>query len=143
MYTLIQQVRHFVSTALTMLRLAWQAQPTICLALILLTALQSLLPLTAAWLTKLLFDLLALAFRGNLTPVLTRQLASILAGQAFLMLVSQMTGPVNNYLNAEMGRRLTITVQTAVYGKIGHFAGMAYFEDPGFHDTFRLATQGA
>jgi ATP-binding cassette, subfamily B, bacterial len=143
MHTFMQQAPRFVVTSWTMFQLAWQAQPVICLALVLLTALQGVLPLATAWLTKLLFDLLALAFQEGFSPALTRQLAFILAGQTFLMLVGQMAAPLNNYLNAEMGRRLTVAVQQAVYGKISCLAGMAYFEDPAFHDTFRLAGQGA
>jgi ATP-binding cassette, subfamily B, bacterial len=143
MRTLAPQPLRFAATLWAMARLGWQAQPAIYLGLILLTALQGTLPLATAWLTKLLFDLLALVVQGSFSPVFARELVFILAGLAFLMLAGRVAGSLNNYLNAELGRRLTIVVQKAVYGKISRFAGMAYFEDPAFHDTLRLAGQGA
>ena len=126
-----------------MLKLAWQAQPVVFILLILLTMLQGVVPLGTAWLTKLLFDLLAFGLRGGLAPDLGRNLVFILVGQAILMLVSQMTSPASSYLHTELGRKLTVTIQADVYKKIGRFVGIAYFENPEFHDTFRLASQGA
>lgn len=126
-----------------MLALAWRAQPFIFLGLLLLTMVQGLLPLGTAWLTKILFDLLSSGLRGGLAPDFARNLLLILIGQAALMLASQIITPTSSYLNAEMGRKLTTTIQVDVYKTMGSFAGIAYFEDPAFHDTFRLAAQGA
>lgn len=138
-----QQFPRFTAVVFHMARLAWQAQPFICLALVLLTVVQGILPLATAWLTKLLFDLLALVIQGNFSADQMRQLVLILVGQALLMLLGQMTAPVSGYLNAELGRRLTLMIQSGVYQKIGHLAGIAYFEDPEFHNQLQLATQGA
>jgi ATP-binding cassette subfamily B protein len=126
-----------------MLRLAWRAQPIIFVSLILLTMMQGLLPLGSAWLTKLLFDLLALSFQGGLASDLARNTLLILAGQAILMVASQMAGPATIYLNTELGRRLTVAIQSDIYGKISSFVGVAYFENSEFHDTLQLAKQGA
>jgi ATP-binding cassette subfamily B protein len=133
----------FTVSISAMLRLAWGAHPGIFLVLILLTLLQGVLPLGVAWLTKWLFDLLAAGFRYGMQPDFPIQLAYILAGQAVLMMLGQMLPPLNQFLNAELGRRLTVAVQKDVYETINRFAGIAYFEDPAFHDTFRLAAQGA
>ncbi|HRQ38667.1 MAG TPA: ABC transporter ATP-binding protein [Chloroflexota bacterium] len=138
-----QQFPRFTAVTFHMLRLAWQAQPFICLALVLFTVVQGILPLATAWLTKLLFDLLALVIQGDFSPDQTRQLVLILVGQALLMLLGQIMPSVSGYLNAELGRRLTLMIQSGVYQKIGHFAGIAYFEDPEFHNQLQLATQGA
>ncbi|MBE7530745.1 MAG: hypothetical protein HS099_13550 [Ardenticatenaceae bacterium] len=93
----------FTAVVFHMARLAWQAQPFICSGLVLLTVVQGILPLATAWLTKLLFDLLALVIQGNFSPDQVRQLVLILVGQALLMLLSQMMPSVSGYLNAELG----------------------------------------
>jgi ATP-binding cassette subfamily B protein len=139
----LERIPRYIQAVFDMLALAWRAQPFIFLALLLLTAMQGLLPLATAWLTKLLFDLLAVGLLDGLTSGLAYDLAIILTGQASLMVVSQMTAPANQFLSAELGRRLTVSIQTSIYQKISNFAGIAYFENPAFHDTFRLAVQGA
>jgi ATP-binding cassette subfamily B protein len=138
-----KQIPHFAGTITEMVRLAWQAQPTVFVGILLLTALQGALPLATAWLTKMLFDLLAGALTGSLTASLSRDILPILIAQAILLILNQMTIPATVYLEAEMGRRLTVTIQSTVYKKMSSFVGMAYFETPGFYDTFRLASRGA
>lgn len=133
----------FMTSLGRMLGLAWQAQPMIFLSLILLTALQGVVPLITAWITKLLFDLLVLVLQGGGSVDLARNLALLILVQAVVFTVSQMITPASRYLNEELGRKLTVVVETAVYKKIGSFSGIAYFENPGFYDTFRLASQGA
>lgn len=139
----LRGVPQLAASVSSMLKLAWQTQPVIFILLVLLSGLQGVVPLGIAWLTKMLFDLLAIGLQGGLTPDLIHNLILILAGQAVLMLMNQMFGPANRYLNAEMGRKLRAAVQADVYNEISRFVGIAYFEDPEFHDTFRLASQGA
>jgi len=138
-----RQIPQFARTILDMIRLAWQAQPAVFAGILLLTALQGALPLATAWLTKMLFDLLAGALTGSLTASLGRDILPLLIAQAILLIFNQMTIPASVYLDAEMGRRLTVTVESAMYEKMGSFVGMAYFETPEFYDTFRLASRGA
>ena len=66
-----KQIPHFAGTITEMVRLAWQAQPAVFAGILLLTALQGALPLATAWLTKMLFDLLAGALTGSLTASLS------------------------------------------------------------------------
>lgn len=143
MLSRLKDVDKFGKTLIRMLGLAWQAHPVIFLGLILLTALQGIAPLLTAWITKLLFDLLALVLQGNSPVDLFQNLAILVVIQAVVFILSQMIAPASRYLGEELGRKLTITVETAVYKKIGDFGGIGYFEDPGFYDTFRLASQGA
>ena len=126
-----------------MLALVWKAQPLIALSLLGLTLAQGGLPIGTAWLTKMLFDILGDGLGHGFSPDLFHRLVSVLFGQFVLMLLSQLLAPASQFLNAEMGRRLTVTTQKSVYSKINAFAGIAYFEDPSFHDMFRLAAQGA
>jgi ATP-binding cassette subfamily B protein len=126
-----------------MIGLVWQAQPIIFVCLLVLTALQGAIPLATAWFIKILFDLLAKGLGGVAKLNLAKDILPILIVQAVLLVVSQMTSPASSYLNAELGRKLTIIVQSAVYKKISSFVGIAYFETPEFYDIFRLASQGA
>jgi len=132
-------VRQFFSALLVMLGLAWQAHPLALSGLVILTTLQGLVPLATAWLTKILFDRLALALQGEaaLSWVLP-----ILVAQALVFVVSQMLNPASGYLNNELQRKLTLTMEMTLYEKIGRFVGIAYFENPEFHDTLQMASMG-
>ncbi len=125
-----------------MFRLAWQAHPTFLGGIIFLTIFQGGMPLASAWITKLLFDLLAQSLIRN-AAVNWPQLLWLLAAQALLTVSGQMMAPAYNYLNAELGRKLTLEIQSTVYQKINSFAGIAYFENAELYDTIQLAQQGA
>jgi ATP-binding cassette subfamily B protein len=126
-----------------MLKLAWQAQPALLAGLILLELVQALVPLVTAWVTKLLFDLLALGLREGSSATPRGSLLLLLVAQGGLLIVSQLSAPAHQYLDAELGRKLTLRVQSVVYGKINDLSGLAPFEDPRFHDKIQLAAQGA
>lgn len=137
------QVSHRARAVWHMLNLAWRAQPTIFVGMVAVTTFQGAVPLVTAWFTKLVFDLLVLGLTEDFTGVLMPRLLYILTAQAILTVISQMMGPVNAYISAEMSRRLTVTIQTDIYRTIGGFVGIAHFETPAFHDTFRIASQKA
>ena len=128
-------------------KLVWQAQPLSFLGVLALELLQGLSPLATAWVTKALFDLLAAGFQRRSTPEtmpsLPPALFLILALQAGLMIITQVMTQLEQYLNDELEHHLTLRIQSDVYDKIAHFAGLAYFEDPRFHDTIQLAAQQA
>lgn len=124
-------------------KLAWQAHPVALIGMLALELLQGLIPLATAWVTKVLFDLLAAGFQHGATPSLPPALFLILALQAGLMIITQVITQLGQYLNAELEHHLTLSMQMDVYGKIAHFAGLAYFEDPRFHDTIQMAAQQA
>jgi len=126
-----------------MVSLAWRAQPVVFSGIILLTALQGFVPLATAWLTKLLFDLLAETLQAGAASRFPPELLYILGAQVGLQVFSRMLASLSGFLNAELGRKLTINIQSTIYKKISGFAGMAYFENPAFHDTLNLGTQGA
>lgn len=139
----LRRMAHFVKTSLQMGKLAWEAHPASFIGLILLELLQGLIPLATAWLTKLLFDLLVNSLHGGTTVGLPQELIFLLIAQAGLSILNQMISPANQYLKAELGRQLTLKMQTSVYEKVNSFAGLAYFEDPRFHDTIRMSAQRA
>jgi ATP-binding cassette, subfamily B, bacterial len=101
-----------------------------------------LTPLATAWLTKLLFDLLAQALQSG-DGRLAAPIVLILVVQVLVALFSYSLGLANTYFRAELGRKLTLHVQQTVYRQINRFAGLRYFEDPAFHDTVSLGLRGA
>ena len=135
-------IKQFVQVIAQMLHLAWQAYPPACIGSILFTVVQGLLPLASAWVTKVLFDWLAQRLTGNAASGNTL-LIWLLTAQTVLTLAIAILPTLNQYLNAELSRRLTILIQTNIYQKINSFAGIAYFENPRIYDTIRLAQQGA
>jgi ATP-binding cassette subfamily B protein len=127
---------------INILTLMWQAQPSALCGTILLNILQGLLPLATAWVTKLLFDLLAQRLAGAVAVTWTALLWLVVA-QAILLLAGQLIAPLATYLKAELNRQLSLNIQTSIYQKVNDFAGLAPFENPHLHDTVRMANQGA
>jgi len=131
----------FLQSISQMLKLVWQAYPAACIGTLLLTILQGLIPLANAWVTKVLLDWLTqLLVGGRLTK---EQLIWLLLTQAVLMVATAMLPHLSRYLNAELGRRLTVLIQSTVYQKINQFQGISHFENPQVYDKIQLAQQGA
>jgi ATP-binding cassette, subfamily B, bacterial len=126
-----------------MIRLALQTRPLLLVILILLDIIQGLVPLVTAWLTKLLFDLLAQGLQQGAGRELSFQIILVLAATVGVGIFSYLLGQANSYTKAELGRKLTLRVQQTVYRQINSFAGLRYFEDPEFHDTVSLGIRGA
>ncbi|MEH1959903.1 MAG: ABC transporter ATP-binding protein [Nostoc sp.] len=133
--------QQFLQSISHMLKLVWQAYPAACIGTFIITIFQGLIPLANAWITKVLLDWLAqLLIGGRATK---EQLIWLLVAQAVLMVATAMLPHLGRYLNAELGRRLTVLIQSTVYQKINCFEGIAHFENPKVYDTIRLAQQGA
>jgi ATP-binding cassette subfamily B protein len=123
--------------------LAWQIYPAGFLLLIAIQILQGLVPLALAWITKVLFDLLAQSLQGHAPAHLVPALVLLLTIQALVTIVNQGITATNQYLNAELTRRLTFTVKSAIYRKVNSFVGLAPFEDPTLHNTIQVASSNA
>ncbi len=131
----------FLQSISHMLKLIWQAYPAACIGTLLLTIFQGLIPLANAWVTKVLLDWLTQLLVGG--RVTKEELIWLLAAQAVLMVATAMLPNLSRYLNAELGRRLTVLIQSTVYQKINRFQGIAHFENPKVYDKIHLAQQGA
>jgi len=140
---LATDLQRFVSSTFGMVKLVWQARSGAFIGILLLTTFQGIAPLAAAWLTKVLFDLLAQGLRRDLAASFPRDLLLLLIAQTILSVMSQMNNPVINHLDIELGRRLTVSVQSIIYRKINSLMGIAHFETPRFYDTIRLGEQSA
>lgn len=137
-----KNISEFKRTIYYMTWLAWQSQPHVFIALITLQALQGILPLFNAWITKSLFDLLALSVAGNRVIDFASSFIPLLMFQAVLAVTGQGLGSISAYLSSEMGRSLTLKVRATTYGKITTLNDLSYFENPRFHDTLQMASQG-
>ncbi|HUM72162.1 MAG TPA: hypothetical protein PLK31_25335, partial [Chloroflexota bacterium] len=117
MFLQSQRVRRLFINFLDILALMWQANPVALAGVILLNILQGLLPLMTAWVTKLLFDLLAQRLAGETTFVWP-SLLWLIAAQTVLLLAGQLVTPLAAYFKAELNRQLSLTIQTNIYQKI-------------------------
>lgn len=137
----ISQFTNIIQSIIAMSRLAWQAQPSYFISLVLITLLQGFYPLALAWLMKLLFDLLASDL--NHDAGFSLQLWLILAAQAALIMTGRLLAQVGGYLDTEMNRQLILTVQFKIYHKVSNFTGLSPFENPKLYNTIQLANEGA
>jgi ATP-binding cassette subfamily B protein len=126
-----------------MARLAWQVHPACFVGIVLIHILQGFYPLVTAWISKLLFDLLAQSLQSGFEVSLVRNFLPFLILQAVLLILNQMTASVNGYLNAELTRMLSLSTQSTIYKKVNDFVGLNYFESSRFYDMIQQATQGA
>ncbi|WP_324605806.1 hypothetical protein [Streptomyces sp. NRRL S-481] len=99
-----------------------------------ITLVAGVLPVAAAWLTKLLVD--ALVRGAELGTLLG--LGSALAAVG---VVGGVTPQVNQYLRAEMDREVGLLTQDRLFTAVERFVGIGRFEDPHFLDRLRLAQQ--
>ncbi len=140
----IHAIRDSLSSMPQMVLLLARTQPWYFLALIFLQGVQGLIPLLTAWITKRLFDLLTLSFQHQQNTSDTMpSLLFLLAAQAGVLLVSQVLSPISTYLQTQLYSRLSLVIKTKIYQKIAGFAGLAYFEDPTFHDTIQITANTA
>ncbi|MFI1584582.1 ABC transporter ATP-binding protein [Embleya sp. NPDC020630] len=124
-----------VKVALT---LQFRAAPVGATLLFAATVAVGMLPATAAWLTKLLFDELTHGDRIDKSRVVVLAVALAGIGAVTATLV-QLTG----YLNELVRRRLVAAVERDLFAKVDEFRGLRRFEDPAFHDRLRLAQQAS
>jgi ATP-binding cassette, subfamily B, bacterial len=93
-----------------------------------------LLPMTVAWLTKLLIDALTSGRAGAVLPWIAGALAAV-------GLIAGVLPHLTGYLQQELNRRLDRTLQDRLYTAVNGFQGLSRFENPAFLDQLRMATQ--
>jgi ATP-binding cassette, subfamily B, bacterial len=141
--TLVQTKRSwhtFWRDAGKMLRLAWQARPRFSLVAILLSLVQALLPVAAAWLLKLLLDAVVVYFE---TPAeqFFRYVVLFAAGYVVVFSLQKLVGPLEQYIKGELQRAIGLLVRGNVYRQTLSFAGIAYLENPQYHDLQTVSSQ--
>jgi ATP-binding cassette subfamily B protein len=123
-------IRHLRGAAV----LAWRAGPLGALAQVLLTVVAGVVPVAAAWLTKLVLD--GLTRPGPVAAVLVP--AVLLAGVGVLSVV---VPQAKQYAEAELGRSVALTASGNLLAALNRLIGLARFEDPRFRDRLQLAQQ--
>jgi ATP-binding cassette, subfamily B, bacterial len=133
-----------LTTLPQMALLLLRTQPWYVLALVVIQGAQGLTPLLTAWITKGIFDLLAQTLQrrqaaGNALP----SFLVLLGAQLGTLLLSQGLTPAAQYFQNRLNLKLSLLIKTTMYEKIGGFVGLAYFEDPAFHDTIQVVANNA
>ncbi|MEU4392780.1 ABC transporter ATP-binding protein [Kribbella sp. NPDC023855] len=95
-----------------------------------------MVPVSVAWLTKLLVDEIASGASGTQWVMPAVGLATVSA------LAVGLTHLVN-YWDTELDRRVLYVTTDRLYSAINGFGGLARFENPGMLDRLRLAEEGA
>jgi ATP-binding cassette subfamily B protein len=120
------------------LGLGWRASPRIMSALVVLTFVEGLAPVAAAWSTKLLLDELV---RGRAAS------GGAVAAYAGVLVAAGLTAGVAQattmYLSAVLRRRVRVVAQARLLERLNAYPGLAPFEDPVTLDRIRLAEQAA
>jgi ATP-binding cassette subfamily B protein len=116
------------------LALAWSTGWYLPVAFALLTLVQAVSPVVAAWLTKSVLD----AITGD--PAAGYVLGLGL-GLAFTGLVATVAPFASRYVIDEISRRVGLLSQDRLFSAVERFTGLARFEDPAFLDRIRLAHQ--
>jgi ATP-binding cassette, subfamily B, bacterial len=98
------------------------------------TLVGAVVPATVAWLTSVIID--QLAGGGVLPASRTWTVCLALAGAS---LVAALLPFINEYAEAEFGRRVGLVAQDELYQALDRLSGLARFEDPAFHNRLAVA----
>ncbi|WP_051864582.1 ABC transporter ATP-binding protein [Streptosporangium roseum] len=114
--------------------LAWRSASGWATAIVGIAVVSALIPVSTAWLTKLLLDRLS---RGS-------DLATVIllaAALALLGLLTAVCSATRRYCDAELARRTSLFAQDKIYRAVNGISGLSKFEDPKFIDRLRIAAQ--
>ncbi|WP_214104515.1 ABC transporter ATP-binding protein [Acrocarpospora catenulata] len=112
--------------------LAWQARSRLVILAVLIAVGTAAVPVTTAWLTKLILDAIVLGQPTRAVLVLATLLAT-------LGLASKALTEGARYCQSELDRSIALTAQSRLYGALNRLPGLARFEDPAFLNQLRLA----
>ena len=111
-------------------RLAWSSGPGRLIVRVVLTLVSAAVPVSIAWLTKIVLDRLTTVDEPLLTPVLLLAAAGVVA--AVLPHLVQ-------YVEAQMLRAIDLTARQRLYAAVARMPGLRRLEDPAFQDRLALA----
>lgn len=116
--------------------LAWTAHPSATAGAAVLGVLAGVAPVATAWLTKLVLD--ALARGDGLAALVPLGTGLAVAGLAVIVLPH-----VSAYVEAQLRRSLRLLIYDRLFRAVNSHPGLSRFENPGFHDTLRLAYESS
>lgn len=123
--------------------IAWRAQPYYFIGLHIVEIIRGLIPLIIAWIIKEIYDLIVVSMQSGFATQIYHKFFILLATYSVVTVIGHLIVYISDFLNAELGRLLTINIQPNIYKKINELQGIRPFEDPRFYDTIELAAQGA
>ncbi|MFC4148794.1 ABC transporter ATP-binding protein [Micromonospora mangrovi] len=115
-------------------RLAWASSRYLILIRIILTAVSGLVPVVAAWLTKVMLDRLASTHTMQARYFLGPAMALAVVGVVGIV-VAQISG----YVQRRMGRAVEVVARERLYQAVVGLPGLSRFENPHFHDRLQMA----
>ena len=118
-------------------QLVWDAHPALSIAMALLNAVQALVPVSLAWLTKLVIDLAGVAVAGG--SVTAEEVWRLAIVGAVISLIATAIDPTTTYVQIQLGDYLKKEIQLRILAKANSLADVSYFEDPVFYDRLRRA----
>jgi ATP-binding cassette subfamily B protein len=128
----------FFRHMLTMTKMTYAAAPRQISVFFAMRVIEGILPALRLFILKLLLDAVGAAVAGQVTGLYDRLMLILFALIAVIVL-NQSLSATAELLNQEIGRRLSLYVNTEVYRQFLRFHGLRYFESPEFHDTVRAA----
>jgi ATP-binding cassette, subfamily B, bacterial len=131
--------RQLAASAWALTATAWRTAPAHLTAYVLTMVAAALVPVVAAWLTKLIIDGLAGRPVGSGTATGLVGLAVALAGVG---VATAVLPHATSYLGGEIGRRLVLKATDRLFAAAARLPGLRPFEDPQFLDRLRLAQEG-
>lgn len=123
-----------------MLRIAWAASRRQALLAICFAIVQSLLPVATAWLLKLLLDSVA-AYLAAPAAALARSIILFTAAYVAITSLQKLLLPLDQFIQGELRRAIDILVRGDVYQHTAAQEGIAYLEDPHYHDLQIVSSQ--
>lgn len=130
----------FLRNAHQMFRFAWDASRRLALLTILFSFFQSLLPVAAAWLLKLLLDSAA-AYLAAPAAALARSIILFTVAYVAVTSLQKLLLPLDQFVQGELRRAIDILVRGDVYQHTASQEGIAYLEDPQYHDLQTVSSQ--
>ncbi len=119
-------------TARAAASLAWSSGPGRLILRVALTLVAAAVPVTIAWLTKIVLDRLTTVDKPLLTPVLLLAAAGV---------VSAVLPHLIQYLEAQVLRAIDLTARQRLYAAVARMPGLRRLEDPAFQDRLAVASE--
>ncbi|GGO78152.1 ABC transporter ATP-binding protein [Nonomuraea cavernae] len=118
------------------LRLVWRAAPGQLAGFSAITLAGGVVPVVAAWLTKIVLDRLV-------APGPIGAVVGLAIGLACVGVVNAVLPQLGQYLQSEVDRRVGLRAQDELFAAVERFVGLGRFEEPAFLDRLRLAQHSA
>ncbi|HEU5296840.1 MAG TPA: ABC transporter ATP-binding protein [Burkholderiaceae bacterium] len=124
--------------------LAWDAAPGLAVASAVLVVVQSVMPLVALYLVKLIVDAIAAAMARGLSadPTALQAIFVLIAAAAAVALIAALANSVAGVLGEAQSQRVADHVQDVMHAKSIE-VDLAYYENSEYYDTLHRAQQEA